>query len=516
MQTYNAAAWLVDRNNTEGHGDRVAFRVDGESTTYRRLQQEVWRAQHALRALGVRRGERVAMVVNDELAFPAWFLGALRSGAVPVPLSTMLTTDDLAAIIADAEAGTVVVSEEYVGHLATITANAPDVRGAVVIGEADASCGPGPLHRWSSFTDVSEAPVASTREDSPAFWLYSSGTTGLPKGVMHRHASLQATADTYAQSVLHIGPNDRCLSVAKLFFAYGLGNSLTFPLSVGATSILNPRRPTPPDVLRLVTEERPTLFFAAPGFVAALLDSNPTDDAFASVRATVTAGEALPAPLQQRFSSRFGHPVLDGIGTTEALHVFLSNQAGDERPGTSGRPVDGYDVRLMSESGELITAPDVPGYLQVRGQSIATGYWCRDAATRAAFQGEWLSTGDVYTVSADGYWTFLGRNNDMIKAGGIWVSPAEVESVLIEHPDVLEAAVVGSRDGAGLEITVAFLIARSGVTIDPAAIDAHCRSKMAVFKRPKRVIIVDELPKTATGKIQRFALRQQLADTTSV
>ena len=518
MQTYNAAVWLVDRNITEGRGDRVAFRVDGASTTYHQLQQQVWRAQHALRALGVRRGERVAMVVNDELAFPAWFLGALRSGAVPVPLSTMLTAGDLAAIIADAEAGTIVASEEYVGHLATITASAPDVRGAVVIGDAAAAAdgGPAPVHSWSSFTDTSEAPVASTRHDSPAFWLYSSGTTGLPKGVMHRHASLQATADTYAQSVLRIGPDDRCLSVAKLFFAYGLGNSLTFPLSVGATSILNPRRPTPPDVLRLVSEERPTLFFAAPGFVAALLDSNPPDDAFASVRATVTAGEALPAPLQQRFSGRFGHPVLDGIGTTEALHIFLSNQVGNERPGTSGRPVDGYEARLMSESGELITAADVPGYLHVRGQSIATGYWCRDAATRAAFQGEWLSTGDVYTVSADGYWTFLGRNNDMIKAGGIWVSPAEVESVLVEHPDVLEAAVVGWRDDAGLEITVAFLIPRSGVTIDATAIDAHCRSKMAVFKRPKRVIVVDELPKTATGKIQRFALRQQLTDTTSV
>ena len=515
MNTYNAAAWLVDRNIAEGRGDRVAFRVDGESTTYRQLCQHVWRAQHALAELGVRRGERVAMVVNDELAFPAWFLGALRSGAVPVPLSTMLTADDLAAIIADAEAGTVVVSDEYRGHLTTIIANAPDVRSAVVIGDA-AAAGAGPAQSWSSFTDISEAPVASTRHDSPAFWLYSSGTTGLPKGVMHRHASLQATADTYAESVLRIGPDDRCHSVAKLFFAYGLGNSLTFPLSVGGTSILNPRRPTPPDVLRLVIEERPTLFFAAPGFVAALLDSEPPVDAFSSVRATVTAGEALPAPLQQRFSARFGHAVLDGIGTTEALHIFLSNKVGDIRPGTSGRPVDGYEARLISESGDLMTEPDVPGYLQVRGQSIATGYWCRDAATRAAFQGEWLSTGDVYTVSADGYWTFLGRNNDMIKAGGIWVSPAEVESVLIEHPDVLEAAVVGWRDDAGLEMTVAFLIPRSGLTIDPAAIDAHCRSKMAVFKRPKRVVIVDELPKTATGKIRRFALRQQLADTSSV
>jgi acyl-coenzyme A synthetase/AMP-(fatty) acid ligase len=228
------------------------------------------------------------------------------------------------------------------------------------------------------------------------------------------------------------------------------------------------------------------------------------------VRATVTAGEALPADLQRRFAARFGHPVLDGIGTSEALHIFLSNRKGEERPGTSGKPVPGYDARLVDEAGDLVTAADTPGYLQVRGPSIATGYWSRDAATRAAFQGQWLATGDVYTRSEDGYWSFLGRNSDMIKAGGIWVSPAEVEAVLIEHPDVLEAAVVGARDASGLEQTVAFLVPRHGSTIDPDSIDAHCRARMAAFKRPKRIDIVTELPKTATGKIQRFALRDRL------
>jgi benzoate-CoA ligase family protein len=494
VTTYNAAAWLVDRHLAEGRGERVAFRVDGVDTTYAALARQVWRAQRALSDLGVRRGERVAMVVNDELAFPAWFLGALRAGVVPVPLSTMLTGDELAAIIADSEAGTVVVSEEFRGHIAAAVAASSDLRVAVVLGVPSDAQLPVPVLPWVSFTVDDELPPAPTREDSAAFWLYSSGTTGLPKGVMHRHRSLQATAETYGRTVLDIGPDDRVLSVAKLFFAYGLGNSLTFPLAVGATAILNPRRPTPADVLRLIGEERPTLFFAAPGFVAALLDADVPDGAFSSVRLTMTAGESLPAPLQERFSRRFGMPVLDGIGTSEALHIFCSNRADDVRPGTSGKPVDGYD-------------------LQLRGESIATGYWCRDEATRAAFQGEWLSTGDVYTVSTDGYWTFLGRNNDMIKAGGIWVSPAEVESVLIEHPDVLEAAVVGARDEVGLEITVAFVIPRTGVTIDPAALDAHCRSKMAAFKRPKRVIVVDSLPKTATGKIQRFQLRNLLAGT---
>ncbi|MGH9193833.1 MAG: benzoate-CoA ligase family protein [Acidimicrobiales bacterium] len=509
MAEYNAAAWLLDRQLADGRGQRTAYRIEGRTVSYEELQREVWRAQNALRQLDVRRGERVALVVDDELAFPAWFLGCLRSGAVAVPLSTMLTADDLASIIADADAGTVVVSAGYRGHLATIAGVPSELRNAVVIGEPDAS-GDLPVHGWSGFTDRSEAPVASTGPDSPAFWLYSSGTTGSPKGVMHRHGSLQATADTYARSILEIGPEDRCLSVAKLFFAYGLGNSLTFPLAVGASAVLNPRRPTPAEVLDLVRDERPTLFFASPGFVAALLDGAPPDTAFASVRCTVTAGEALPADLQRRFQGRFGHPVLDGIGTTEALHIFLSNTKGAERPGTSGTPVPGYDARLVDDAGGAVTAADTPGHLQLRGPSLATGYWCRDAASRAAFQGEWLATGDVYRRSVDGYWSFLGRNNDMIKAGGMWVSPAEVEGVLVEHPDVLEAGVVGGRDPDGLEVTVAFLVARSGHEIDAADIEAHCRSRMAAFKRPRRIEVVEQLPKTPTGKIKRFVLRDRL------
>ncbi|GAC1386967.1 MAG: benzoate-CoA ligase family protein [Acidimicrobiales bacterium] len=507
---YNAAAWLIDRRVEAGDSDREAVVCGDDVLTYEDVQREVWRAQHALADLGVVAGERVVLVVDDEPAFFAWFLGALRSGVIPVPLSTMLTGSDLGAIVADSGAHTVVVSAGYTSHLAPIGDRVPDLRSIVVIGDPSG----GELvaqHAWRDFDDRSPAPVAPTEAGSPGFWLYSSGTTGTPKGVMHRHASLEATAVTYARSVLRITPDDRCLSVAKLFFAFGLGNSLTFPMSVGGTVILNPARPTPVNVVDLLRVQRPTLFFSSPGFLAALLDADTPIEAFESVRLTVTAGEALPKELTRRFVSRFGHPVLDGIGSTEALHIFLSNTEGNERPGTSGTPVPGYDAKLLDEGGEEVTTTDAPGYLHVRGPSMASGYWGRPDVTEATFRDGWVRTGDVYTRSADGYWTFLGRNNDMIKAGGIWVSPAEVEGVLVEHPDVLEAAVVGARNDDGLEVTVAFLVARSGHAIDTASIESHCRERMAAFKRPKRVIVVEEFPKTATGKVQRFALRGQLA-----
>jgi benzoate-CoA ligase family protein len=508
--SYNASAWLVDRHLDEGRGDNLAIVCENQRLTYADVHRSVCAAANGFRATGVQRGERVMLVVNDEPAFVAAFLGALRLGLVPVPVSTMLTSKELAVIAADAEARVLIVSEAYEPHVGAIVAGAPSISTSIVVGKSSTPA----VRAWSEFDDSTDVSPVRLDDRDPGFWLYTSGTTGIPKGAMHHHRDLEATANSYARAVLGITPQDRCYSVAKLFFAYGLGNSLTFPFSVGAVAVLDPARPTPAGVTALVERERATLFFASPGFCAAMLDADIDPDAVASVRLGVTAGEALPAELHRRFTQRYCFPVLDGIGSTEALHIFLSNHAGSERPGTSGTVVDGYQAKLLDDDDVEITDPDTPGFLHVKGDSTATGYYRRPDATAMSFRDGWLRTGDVYTRSDDGYWTFLGRNNDMIKAGGIWVSPAEVENVLIQHDDVLEAAVVGARDDDGLETVVAFVVPRTGRTIDTAAIEAHCRELMAAFKRPRRVTVIDSLPKTATGKVQRFALRQRLTGET--
>jgi benzoate-CoA ligase len=489
--TYNAATWLVDRHVESGGGDRLAVVCRDERLTYSDLLRQIWRAQHALAALGVRRTERVVLVMDDEPAFLAWFLGALRSGVVPVPLSTMLTKSELEPIVDDA-----------VAHVVVATARHADKSSATVTVDGD---------DWGDFDDESERPVAPTTEDSPAFWLYSSGTTGVPKGVMHRQYSPEATARAMGAAVLRARPDDRFLSVPKLFFAYGLGNSMTFPFSVGATTILNPEPSSVRGLAALATEHRPTVVAVVPGFVAAMLDAALPQDSLASVRITTSAGESLPGDLHRRFTEHFGAPLLDVLGTTEALNCFLGNHEGRERAGTSGEVIAPYEVKLLDDEDNEVVESDTPGYLHVRGPSVATGYWSRYDATRAAFRGDWLKTGDVYVRSDDGYYTFLGRNSDMIKAGGIWVSPAEVEATLVSHPDVLEAAVVGPRDERGLEQVVAVVVPRSGRTIDPVALETHCRENIAAFKRPRRVVVVEALPKTATGKIRRFQLRDALA-----
>ncbi len=324
---------------------------------------------------------------------------------------------------------------------------------------------------------------------------------------MHRHGNVRAVAETYGAQVLGIRPDDRCLSVAKLFFAYGLGNSALFPLSVGAAAVLDPARPTPATVAERMRADSPTLFFGVPTFYAALLAADLPADTFSTVRLAISAGEALPAELQRRFTERFGVEIIDGIGSTEALHIFLSNRPGQVRPGTSGTAVPGYAAKLVDDDGAEVPA-GTPGHLLISGESLASGYWCRTATTRAAFDGEWMRTGDTYVRSEGGFFTCLGRSDDMIKAGGIWVSPAEVEACLLTHASVAQAAVVAVPDADGLDKPVACVVAAAGATVDEADLIAHCRESLAAFKRPRHVLVFDELATTATGKLRRFAVRE--------
>jgi benzoate-CoA ligase len=511
VEPFNASEYLLDRRLAAGDGERTALRAADRACTYAGLHDLVCRAAAGLRRLGVRPEERVVLVLLDGVEFAAAFLAALRVGAVPVPLNPLLPGRDLGLTVAESRARVAIVSAERAAVAAELVAGARELEQVVVAGEGEAPVLERVARRgWDELVAADPAGGApyATWEDSPGFWLCTSGTTGRPKLAMHRHADLRVTAEGYAREVLAIEPDDRCFSVAPLFHAYGLGNALGFPLSVGACAILEAQRPPRPErVADVVTTERPTLFFSVPTFYAALLAADLPEDTFASVRHAVSAGEALPAELFTRFRDRFGIEILDGIGSTEMTHIYVSNRAGRCRPGSSGSIVGGYRVRLTDEMGSDV-APGTPGQLWVSGDSMATGYWCRTAATRQSFQGEWFRSGDMYVESDDGCYTFLGRADDMFKVGGEWVAPAEVEAVLIEHADVLEAVVVGARRSDGLVEVVACVVS-SGHEVDPGALVEHCRDRLAGFKRPRRVLVFDELPKTATGKIQRAMLRER-------
>ncbi len=518
--SFNASGYLVGRHVEAGDGEREAVRAPGEVLSYAQLDDRIARVTAALRAAGVRPEERVVLLMPDSPELLAGILGAMRLGAVAVPVSTMLTGSELATLVSDARARVLLASRVFAAAAGQAADEAPELTDMVLHGDGDdPRVRPGVRTLdWTEFLDGgrdADAGQYPTWEDSPALWLYTSGTTGTPKAAMHRHGSIRDVVETYGTQVLGIRPDDRCLSVAKLFFAYGIGNSAFFPLGVGATTVLEPGRPTPASVAARVAAERPTLFFGVPTFYSALLASEIADDTFASVRQGVSAGEPLPASLLHRVRDRFGFEVLDGIGSTEALHIFLSNRPGRVRPGSTGTAVPGYEVALRDPDGALLGDGE-PGALFVRGPSIATGYWCRTEVTRATFQGEWLRTGDTYVRNEDGSYSYLGRNDDMIKAGGIWVSPAEVEARLMEHPSVAEAAVVAVPDEAGLDKPVGCVVAAPGATIDPAELEAFCREGLAAFKRPRQLVEVAELPKTATGKIRRFELRDRMRRTDEV
>ncbi|WP_315717132.1 MULTISPECIES: benzoate-CoA ligase family protein [unclassified Bradyrhizobium] len=508
MKSYNAVSWLLDRNVEAGRGDKLAYTDTVSELTYRGLQQQTCRVANMLRRLGVRREERVAMIMLDTVDFPAVFLGAMRAGVVPVPLNTLLTSDQYAYVLADCRARVLFVSEALYPVVKDIVGRMPDLDCVVVSG---ANAFGHKLLTEELARESDQFDTVATHEDEPAFWLYSSGSTGMPKGVRHLHGNLAATAETYASQVLGIRESDVCLSAAKLFFAYGLGNALTFPLSVGATTILNSERPTPALMFKLLNRYNPTIFYGVPTLFAAMLhdESLRHEKAGSALRICTSAGEALPESVGNAWKARFGVDILDGVGSTELLHIFLSNVPGDIKYGSSGRPVPGYQVRLVNEAGQDVPDGEV-GEMLVHAPSAGEGYWNQRHKTRSTFEGYWTRTGDKYVRDADGRYTFCGRSDDMFKVSGIWVSPFEVESALITHPSVLEAAVVPEADPEGLLKPKAYVVLRPSVDRSTLheALKEHVKQKIGPWKYPRWIEVVESLPKTATGKIQRFKLRE--------
>jgi len=504
---YNAAEVLVGRNLAAGRAGKLAYIDDRGRYTYEDLATRVDACAAALTSLGIVREQRVLLALYDTIDFPAVFLGAIKAGIVPVAGNTLLTAPDYDYMLRDSRATALIVSEGLLPTLAPLLAGLPDLRHVIVSGgdAAGHTSLAGLVARSAGRFDA-----APTCADEACFWLYSSGSTGAPKGTVHVHSSLEATAELYGKPVLGIQESDVVFSAAKLFFAYGLGNALTFPLSVGATTVLMAERPTPAAVFKRLKEHRPTIFYGVPTLYAAMLASPdlPARDAV-NLRRCTSAGEALPAELGNKWREHFAVDILDGIGSTEMLHIFLSNRPGAVRYGTTGQPVPGYDIRLTDDHGQPVAPGDI-GDLWIGGPSAAKEYWNQRDKTRATFQGWWTKSGDKYLVDADGYYIYAGRSDDMLKVSGQYVSPVEVESALITHRAVLEAGVVGRDDETKLTKPKAFVVLKPGFTPSPELaeeLQVHVKTHLAPYKYPRWIDFIDELPKTATGKIQRYKLR---------
>ena len=505
---FNFAQHLLALN--AGRSAKTAYIDDHGTLSYGELAERVRRMAAALSAAGLKREDRVLLLMHDNIDWPVSFLGALYAGIVPVAVNTLLTADDYAYMLQHSRAQAALVSGAL---LATL--NAAMERGGhelrqVFVSHPTAPLPAGTVAIADALRDQAPAPAAAMiNGDDPGFWLYSSGSTGKPKGTVHTHANLYWTAELYGKPVLQLAESDVCFSAAKLFFAYGLGNALSFPLSVGASVVLMAERPTPDATFRRWTEHKPSVFFGAPTGFAGMLASPtlPAREAVA-LRMCSSAGEALPAEIGQRFKARFGCDIVDGIGSTEMLHIFISNRPGDVRYGTTGKPVEGYEVELRGEDGRPVADGEI-GDLYIKGPSAALMYWGNREKTRETFQGAWTKSGDKYLRDADGYYTYAGRSDDMLKVSGIYVSPFEVEATLMQHPAVLEAAVIGTQDGEGLTKTKAFVVLKPGEQVDDAVLKAFVKDRLAPYKYPRFIEFVAELPKTATGKIQRFRLRER-------
>jgi benzoate-CoA ligase len=510
-ETFNAAAYFVDRNVEAGRGGKVAIECGEQRVTYAEVAERVNRFAGALRRLGVEPEQRVALILLDSPAFAYSFFGEIKAGAVPVPLNTLWRARDYQYALNDSGARVLVISAALLGELSSIDrASLRRLSHVVVVGD---NVPPGTLHFDRLLAESSPAFAAEpTHRDGMAFWLYSSGSTGAPKGCVHLQHDMVVCAELYAQGVLGMRESDRCFSVAKLFFAYGLGNALYMPFSVGATTILMPEAPAAPRVYEVIERHRPTLFFSVPtNFAMLLAYHGEREFDLSSVRHAVSAGESLPEALLHRFKRRFGVEILDSIGSTECLHMFIANRPGAVKPGSSGQIVPGYEARIVDDEDRPVPAGEM-GNLLIRGDSTCAYYWNQHEKTKQTIQGEWIRTGDKYVLDADGYYWYHGRTDDMLKPGGIYVSPIEIESTLMHHDAVLECAVVGRDDADGLSKPYAFVVLRDGAAGSPelaVALQQFVRERLPDYKRPRGVEFVTSLPKTATGKLQRYKLRSQ-------
>ena len=503
---FNFAQHIIASNHA--HASKVAVIDDVGQITYGQLADQVRRMAGSLKALGLKREERVLLLMQDSSDWVVAFLGALYAGVVPVAVNTLLTAEDYAYMLANSRAQAALVSGALLPTLQSALGLAKHEVQHVVVSRPSGALGAGQHDMATLLAQGQIGLPADTLADEPAFWLYSSGSTGKPKGTVHSQGNLYWTAELYGKRILKLQPSDTVFSAAKLFFAYGLGNALTFPLSVGATVVLMAERPTPQATFERLLKHQPTVFYGAPTGYGGMLASPelPAKSAVA-LRLCSSAGEALPRDIAERWSAHFGCEIIDGIGSTEMLHVFLSNRPGDVRYGSTGKPVDGYEVELRNEDGSVVSGHDQIGDLYIKGPSAALMYWNNREKTRDTFRGEWTKSGDKYTRDIDGYYTYAGRNDDMLKVSGIYVSPFEVEATLVQHPAILEAAVIGKEDSDGLTKTKAFIVLKAGQQLDEAAVKAFVKERLAPYKYPRFIEFVAELPKTATGKIQRFKLR---------
>jgi len=519
--TFNVATYFVDRNIREGRAENIAIECAAERVTYQQLLERANRAGNALRDLGVRQGQRVLLLLLDSPEFLYSFFGAIKIGAVAIPVNTQAKPHDYEYMLNDSRARTAIVSETLLPQLQAIPKqNLPHLREIILVGDN------GNATEHPRLTDLMqlaspELTAEPTSKDDPAFWLYSSGSTGVPKACVHLHHDMVVSTHHYAHAILKINERDRCFSVARLFFAYGLGNAGYFPLSCGATTILSPARPTPAGIYADIERYRPTLFFSVPTNYAALLEHHrpgAPDFDLCSIRHAVSAGEALPAPLFERFRQRFNIEILDALGSTESLHMVTSNVPGEIKPGSSGKILPGFEAKITDDYGRPVPTSEI-GDLWVKCDSLCAGYWNQPEKTKHTFVDGWFRTGDKYRQDESGFLWHAGRSDDLFKVHGLWLSPAEVESALLAHPAVREAAVIARDDETGLAKPAAHVVLKTEYVANEklaSELQEFVAARIGGYKRPRWIEFLHELPKTATGKLQRFKLRARQSDQTKI